>query len=65
MEVHEGPSLSLKSTTVLEPGMVVTVEPGIYIAGVGGTRIEDDTLITKDGNRSFTHSTKELLFVGE
>ncbi|TWI55964.1 M24 family metallopeptidase [Halalkalibacter nanhaiisediminis] len=65
MEVHEGPALSMKSSTVLEPGMVVTVEPGIYIAGVGGTRIEDDTLITEDGNRTFTHSPKELLILGE
>ncbi|WP_209123074.1 Xaa-Pro peptidase family protein [Alkalihalobacillus sp. BA299] len=65
MEVHEGPSLSTKSDITLEPGMIVTVEPGIYISGVGGTRIEDDTLITEDGNRSFTKSTKELLFVGE
>ncbi len=65
MEVHEGPSLSIKSNTVLEPGMIVTVEPGIYIAGVGGTRIEDDTLITEDGNCSFTHSPKELLVLGE
>ncbi|WP_096201211.1 M24 family metallopeptidase [Bacillus sp. FJAT-45350] len=65
MEVHEGPSLSTKSDTVLKPGMVVTVEPGIYISGVGGTRIEDDVLITEDGNRSFTSSTKELLIVGE
>ncbi|MFC0561630.1 M24 family metallopeptidase [Halalkalibacter alkalisediminis] len=65
MEVHEGPSLSMKSETILEPGMVVTVEPGIYISGVGGTRIEDDTLITKDGNKSFTHSTKQLLIIGE
>lgn len=65
MEVHEDPSLSVKSETVLEPRMVVTVEPGIYIAGVGGTRIEDDTLITADGNRSFTHSPKELLILGE
>lgn len=65
MEVHEEPRLSKMSKTVLKPGMIVTVEPGIYIAGVGGTRIEDDTLITADGNRSFTHSTKELLYVGE
>jgi Xaa-Pro aminopeptidase len=65
MEVHEGPSLSLKSNTVLEPGMIVTVEPGIYIAGVGGTRIEDDTLLVEGGNRSFTHSPKELLILGE
>ncbi|MDV2685133.1 Xaa-Pro peptidase family protein [Alkalihalophilus lindianensis] len=64
MEVHEGPSLSVKSETILEPGMIVTVEPGIYVAGVGGTRIEDDTLITENGNQSFTKSTKELLTVG-
>lgn len=65
MEVHEGPSLSMKSDTVLSPGMVVTVEPGIYIPGVGGTRIEDDTIITKNGNESLTHSTKKLLIIGE
>ncbi|GAE31863.1 M24 family metallopeptidase [Alkalihalobacillus hemicellulosilyticus] len=65
MEVHEEPRLSQMSKTVLKPGMIVTVEPGIYLAGVGGTRIEDDTLITADGNRSFTHSTKELLSVGD
>lgn len=65
MEVHEGPGLSMKSDTVLEPGMVVTVEPGIYISGVGGTRIEDDTVITENGNETLTHSTKELLIIGE
>lgn len=65
MEVHEGLGLSLKSDTVLTPGMVVTVEPGIYIPGVGGTRIEDDTVITENGNESLTHSTKKLLIIGE
>ncbi len=65
LEVHEGPPLSMKSEIVLEPGMVVTVEPGIYISGVGGTRIEDDVLITVDGNYSFTSSPKELLILGE
>ncbi|TSB45403.1 M24 family metallopeptidase [Alkalicoccobacillus porphyridii] len=64
MEVHESPSLSFKSDNVLEPGMVVTVEPGIYVHGVGGTRIEDDILITAEGNRSFTSSSKELIHVG-
>ncbi|KMK76983.1 M24 family metallopeptidase [Alkalihalobacillus pseudalcaliphilus] len=64
MEVHEAPGLSFKSDTVLEPGMVVTVEPGIYIPNVGGTRIEDDILITKEGNESFTSSPKELITLG-
>ncbi|WP_110111288.1 Xaa-Pro peptidase family protein [Bacillus sp. CGMCC 1.16541] len=63
MEVHESPSLSMKSDMKLEPGMVVTVEPGIYIAGLGGVRIEDDTVITKDGNESLTYSTKELIIL--
>lgn len=65
MEVHEGPTLSIKSNTVLEPGMIVTVEPGIYIAGVGGCRIEDDVLITENGNRTLTKSPKELIYVGK
>lgn len=63
MEVHEGPALSVKSDTILEPGMVVTVEPGIYIAGLGGVRIEDDTVITETGNESLTYSTKELIIL--
>ncbi len=63
LEVHEGPGLSFRSDVVLEPGMTVTVEPGIYIAGVGGVRIEDDTLITESGNERFTHSTKDLLIL--
>ncbi|MBY0122427.1 Xaa-Pro peptidase family protein [Bacillus sp. S/N-304-OC-R1] len=63
LEVHEGPSLSVKSDVVLEPGMVVTVEPGIYIPGLGGVRIEDDTIITKEHNESLTHSTKELIIL--
>ncbi|PLR99905.1 M24 family metallopeptidase [Bacillus sp. T33-2] len=63
LEVHEGPALSIKSETVLEPGMVVTVEPGIYIQGLGGVRIEDDTLITLDHNETLTHSTKELIIL--
>lgn len=63
LEVHEGPGLSFRSDTILEPGMVVTVEPGIYIAGLGGVRIEDDTVITLDHNESLTHSTKELIIL--
>ncbi|QKS70950.1 aminopeptidase P family protein [Paenalkalicoccus suaedae] len=65
MEVHEAPGLSFKSNNVLKEGMIVTVEPGIYVSGLGGTRIEDDILITKDGNRILSNSTKELLILGE
>lgn len=64
LEVHEGPGLSHKTDQKLEPGMVVTVEPGIYVAGVGGTRIEDDIVITEDGNKILSKSTKELLYLG-
>jgi Xaa-Pro aminopeptidase len=63
LEVHEGPALSVRSDVILEPGMIVTVEPGIYIPGLGGVRIEDDTLITKDHNETLTHSTKELIIL--
>lgn len=61
MDVHEYPSLSTKSKTVLQPGMVVTVEPGIYVPGLGGCRIEDDIVITETGNERLTHAKKELI----
>ena len=63
MEVHEAPGLSFRSDTVLEPGMVVTIEPGIYINGVGGCRIEDDVVITEDGCYLLTQSPKELITI--
>lgn len=49
IDVHEFPYVSTKSDIILEEGMVITVEPGIYIEGIGGARIEDDVLVTKDG----------------
>ena len=63
LEVHEGPGLSFRSNIVLEEGMVITIEPGIYLPGVGGVRIEDDSIMTATGNSKITHSTKELLIL--
>lgn len=59
--VHDGPAFSRVSDVILQPGMVVTVEPGIYIEGWGGIRIEDDVLVTESGVEIITHATKELL----
>ena len=63
LEVHEGPGLSFRSDVVLEPGMVITIEPGIYLPNIGGVRIEDDALVTENGLEKLTHSTKELLIL--
>lgn len=63
LEVHEGPGLSFRSETVLVPNMTVTVEPGIYLPNIGGVRIEDDIIITEEGNVRLTHSPKELIIL--
>jgi Xaa-Pro aminopeptidase len=63
MEIHEVPRLSMTSDTVLEPGMTVTVEPGIYVVGFGGVRIEDDVVITRDGVDVLTHATKDFIVI--
>ena len=63
LEVHEGPALSFRSETVLEPNMVVTIEPGVYLPGIGGVRIEDDIVITETGNERLTHSSKDLIIL--
>ena len=60
LNIHEGPRLAAVSVTVLKPGMVVTVEPGIYLPNVLGVRIEDDVLVTKDGCEVLTSVPKEL-----
>lgn len=61
IEVHESPYFNdLQTDVVLEPGMVMTVEPGIYLPGVGGVRIEDDVLITEDGCRILSDFPKDL-----
>ena len=54
LEIHESPTVSSRSDTVLKPGMVITVEPGIYLPGKFGIRIEDMVLITQNGNEVLT-----------
>ncbi|HPT70211.1 MAG TPA: Xaa-Pro peptidase family protein [Syntrophomonas sp.] len=63
LEIHEAPRLSLSSNDVLEENMVVTVEPGIYIPGWGGIRIEDTVIVKKGGCEVITHSDKSLLII--
>lgn len=61
LEIHEGPTLRRKSEDVLPEGAVVTVEPGIYLPGLGGVRIEDAVVVGPDGCRPLPTSTKELI----
>lgn len=61
LSVHDGMGFAQKSEVVLEPGMVFTVEPGIYIEGLGGVRIEDDVLVTEEGVEVLTQSPKHLM----
>jgi len=63
LEIHEAPGLSRKSKDILEPGMVVTVEPGIYLPGNCGVRIEDMILITETGYENLTGAGKNLIFI--
>lgn len=60
LDVHEAPRLSKGQSEELKAGMIVTVEPGIYLPGWGGVRIEDDILVTKDGHEVLTSVPKEL-----
>lgn len=61
LEIHEAPRLAAGQTQELKPGMVVTVEPGIYIAGKFGIRIEDMVAVTERGNKVLTRSPKALI----
>jgi Xaa-Pro aminopeptidase len=64
MDIHEAPRLRKESPTILEPGMVVTVEPGVYLPEWGGVRIEDDVLVTPDGCEVLSDLPKSLDAVG-
>ncbi|MGO3913636.1 M24 family metallopeptidase [Enterococcus viikkiensis] len=63
MEIHEGPNISRSNDEPLMEGNVITDEPGIYLAGLGGVRIEDDLVILAEGNRILTQSPKELIIL--
>jgi Xaa-Pro aminopeptidase len=60
LDIHEAPSVAATSTDTLEVGHVVTVEPGVYVAGLGGVRIEDTVVVTEDGCRTLNRTPKDL-----
>jgi Xaa-Pro aminopeptidase len=60
LQVHEAPAVRPLSETVLEPGMVFTIEPGVYLPGWGGVRIEDDVLVTNEGCEVLSHVPRDL-----
>ena len=63
LEIHEPPRVGRNDSTRLEAGMVITIEPGAYIRGFGGIRIEDTVLVTKNGCEVLTPTSKELILL--
>jgi Xaa-Pro aminopeptidase len=64
LQIHEGPWLRVGSKDVLQPGQVVTVEPGIYVPELGGVRIEDALVVEEGGHAVLTGTARELLEIG-
>jgi len=60
LDIHEAPTVSQLGTATLAPGFVVTVEPGVYLPGQGGVRVEDTLVVTEDGSRPLTRFTKDI-----
>jgi Xaa-Pro aminopeptidase len=61
LEIHEAPRLGKSDKTKLEPGMTITIEPGVYVEGWGGIRIEDTVLVTSSGCEVLTPGPKDLI----
>ncbi|MGA8734085.1 MAG: Xaa-Pro peptidase family protein [Terriglobales bacterium] len=63
LEIHEPPRIASGQTEILRPGMVITIEPGVYIAGSGGVRIEDMVVVTEGGCEALAPASKELITI--
>lgn len=63
LEIHELPVIKSKNNLVLEPGMVITIEPGIYLPDIGGVRLEDTIVIEEDSYKNLTKRSKDLLII--
>jgi len=63
LEIHAFPRLSQQSEEILKENNVVTIEPGVYLTGWGGVRIEDDIVVKKDGNEVLNKTSKELMIL--
>jgi len=63
LEIHEAPRVAAGQTEVLKPGMVITIEPGVYFPGKWGVRIEDMVAVSEDGCEVLTPTSKDFLAV--